>query len=96
MDGKAFCLTPPLAPPLKGAGSRGEELRPYRVCLGTGDVSRDLGKTLGIQGVYGREIPGGAAQMLRMRLNPQKRLKSLTVRTLSNDVVIGLMSITLQ
>jgi len=31
-----------------------------------------------------------------MRLNPQKRLKSLTVRTLSNDVVIGLMSITLQ
>ena len=96
VDGKAFCLTPPLAPPLTGAGSRGEDLRPYRVCLGTGDVSRDLGKTLGIQGVYGREIPGGAAQMLRMRLNPQKRLKSLTVRTLSNDVVIGLMSITLQ
>ena len=63
---------------------------------GTGDVSRDLGKTLDIQGVYGREIPGGAAQMLRMRLNPHKRLKSLTVRTLSNDVVIGLMSITLQ
>ena len=81
VDGKAFQTTEP---------------RPYRVCLGTGDVSRDLGKTLGIQGVYGREIPGGAAQMLRMRLNPQKRLKSLTVRTLSNDVVIGLMSITLQ
>ena len=70
--------------------------RPYRVCLGTGDVSRDLGKSLGIQGVYGREIPGGAAQMLRMRLNPQKKLKSLTVRTLSNDVVIGLMALTLQ
>ena len=81
VDGKAFQTTEP---------------RPYRVCLGTGDVSRDLGKTLDIQGVYGREIPGGAAQMLRMRLNPQKRLKSLTVRTLSNDVVIGLMSITLQ
>ena len=81
VDGKAFQTSEP---------------RPYRVCLGTGDVSRDLGKILGIQGVYGREIPGGAAQMLRMPLNPHKRLKSLTVRTLSNDVVIGLMSLTLQ
>ena len=72
------------------------EPRPYRVCLGTGDVSRDLGKALGIQGVYGREIPGGAAQMLRMPLNPRKHLRSLTVRTLSNDVVIGLMALTLQ
>ena len=72
------------------------EPRPYRVCLGTGTVSRDLGKALGIKGVYGREIPGGAAQMLRMPLNSRKKLKSLTVRTLSNDVVIGLMAVTLQ
>ena len=70
--------------------------RPYRVCLSTGDVSRDLGKVLGIQGVYGREIPGGAAQMLCLPLQPSKRLKSLTLRTLSNDVVIGLMAVTLQ
>ena len=70
--------------------------RPYRICLGTGDVSRDLGAKLGIKGVYGREIPGGAAQMLRMPLDPQKELKSITVRTLSNDVVIGLMAVTLQ
>ena len=81
VDGKAFQTVEP---------------RPYRVCLSTGDVSRDIGKTLGIQGVYGREIPGGAAQMLRMPLHPQKKLRSLTVRTLSNDVVIGLMSLTLQ
>lgn len=81
VDGKAFQTSEP---------------RPYRVCLGTGDVSRDLGRTLSIQGVYGREIPGGAAQMLRMPLNPDKRLKSLTIRTLSNDVVIGLMALTLQ
>lgn len=70
--------------------------RPIRVCLGTGTVSDNLGEALGIKGVYGREIPGGAAQMLRMKLNPAKRLKSLTLRTLSNDVVIGLMSVTLQ
>ena len=81
VDGKAFYTNP---------------LRPYRVCFGTGTVSRDLGEALGIKGVYGREIPGGAAQMLRMSLNQNKRLRSLTLRTLSNDVVIGLMGITLE
>ena len=76
--------------------------RPLRVCLGkaTKDgkplVSRDLGQELNIKGVYGREIPGGAAQILSMPLNPQKPLRSLTLRTLSNDVVIGLMALTLQ
>ena len=70
--------------------------RPYRVCLGTGQVSRDLGALLGIREVYGRPLPGGAAQLLRMPLNRQKKLRSLTVRTLSNDVVIGLMGVTLQ
>ena len=59
-------------------------------------VSRDLGKQLDINGVYGREIKGGAAEMLDLRLNPNKKLKSITLRTLSNDVVIGLMGITLQ
>ena len=87
VDGKAFVTA---------------ELRPYRVCLGrasaagTPIVSRDLGRELNIQGVYGREIPGGAAQMLCMPLNPEKKLRSLTLRTLSNDVVIGLMGVTLQ
>ena len=81
IDGKAFSTTLP---------------RPYRVCLMTGTVSRDLGKALNITGVYGREIPGGAAQLLTMPLNPKKKLRSLTVCTLSNDVVIGLMGITLQ
>ena len=79
-----------------GRAFRTLEPRPIRVALGTGDVSRDLGSLLGIEGVYGREIPGGAAQMLRMELNPRKKLRSLKVETLSNDVVIGLMAITLQ
>jgi len=81
VDGKAFQTAEP---------------RPYRLCFATGTVSRDLGRSLNIQGVYGREIPGGAAQLLRMPLNRQKKLRSLTVRTLSNDVVIGLMGVTLQ
>ena len=70
-------------------------LRPYRLSLATGKVSRDLSRTLGIEGVT-RIIPGGAAQMLCMPLNRKKRLVSLTLRPLSSDVVIGLMGVTLQ
>ncbi|MBQ3628182.1 MAG: DUF4450 domain-containing protein, partial [Bacteroidaceae bacterium] len=72
------------------------EPRPYRLCLGTGDVSRNLGKLYHIKEVYGRELPGGAAQMLKMPLNAKKKLKSLTLESLSNDVVVGLMAITLE
>ncbi|WP_443938643.1 DUF4450 domain-containing protein [Pedobacter sp. MW01-1-1] len=43
----------------------------------------------------GKEINGGAATALGLQLNPKKELKKLTLRTLSNDVVIGLMSVTL-
>ena len=87
IDGKAFHARGP---------------RPLRVCLGqtAADgkplVSRDLGAELGLKGAADRFIPGGAAQILSMRLNTQKRLRSLTLRTLSNDVVIGLMAVTLQ
>ena len=81
IDGKAFKVAEP---------------RPYRVCFSTGDVSRNLGSVVALKGEYGREIPGGAGLMLSMPLNPRKRLRSLTLRTLSNDVVIGLMAITLQ
>ena len=41
-------------------------------------------------------IENGAAQILRMSLDDHKRLKILEIRTLSNDVVIGLMAITLE
>ena len=81
IDGKAFYTTTP---------------PPYRICLSTGHVSRDLGQRLALKGPRDREIPGGAAQMLRMPLNPQKELESITVRALSNDVIIGLMAVTLQ
>jgi len=40
-------------------------------------------------------IPGGAATVLDLPLDPAKNLKSLRLVTLANDVVIGLMGITL-
>jgi hypothetical protein len=43
----------------------------------------------------GRTIPGGAATVLTLPLNATKELQSLTIRALANEVVIGLMSVTL-
>lgn len=44
----------------------------------------------------GMGIPKGAAQILKMPLDSQKSLRSLRLVTLSNDVVIGIMAITLE
>lgn len=43
----------------------------------------------------GREIPGGAATVLELPLDPARQLRSLTLRTLANDVVIGVMGLSL-
>jgi hypothetical protein len=43
----------------------------------------------------GGKIPGGAATVLDLPLDSKKELKSLTVRALANEVVVGLMSVTL-
>ena len=42
------------------------------------------------------KIEGGAASMLDLPLNPAKELKSLTLEIRTNDVVIGLMAVTLK
>lgn len=69
----------------------------YRVGLKSGIVSRQLGKELKIDPdeVYGRTIDGGAAVILHMPLNKDKTLKRLQVETIANEVIIGLMGITL-
>ena len=65
---------------------------PLRVDLKTGTV-----RTLDIATFKGKgeRIEGGSATVLDFGLDPAKELKSLTVRTLANEVVIGLMSATL-
>jgi hypothetical protein len=71
---------------------RRPEALPPRVNLKTGLV-----RTLELADFEGRggKISGGAATVLDLPLDPQKPLKSLTVRALANDVVIGLMAATL-
>ena len=70
--------------------------RPYRLYLKTSQLSREAPASYtSIKGFSTRAIDGGAATVLDLPLNPRKKLKSLTVRALCNDVVIGLMSVTL-
>jgi hypothetical protein len=42
----------------------------------------------------GREISGGAATVVEMPVDPSREMQSLTVRTLANEVVIGVMGVT--
>jgi len=66
---------------------------PVRIDLRTGKVRvLEMNSFKG----KGRMVPGGAATVLDLPLDPAKELKSLTVRALANEVIIGLMSVTLQ
>lgn len=66
---------------------------PPRVDLQTGKV-RILNPAT-FKGKGGR-IPGGAATVLDLPLDRSKTLKSLTIRSIANEVVIGLMAATLE
>ncbi len=91
-DGMAFRLPSP---------------RPVRFSLKTGVVSRQLSHDLAIKASDNAgdlpqnkrpvlSIPGGAAQLLDMPLRTEKKLRSVTLVTLANDVVIGIMGVTIQ
>jgi hypothetical protein len=65
---------------------------PPRVDLKTGEIRMlDVSTFKG----HGAKIPGGAATVLELALDPTKELDSLTVRALANEVVIGLLGATL-
>jgi hypothetical protein len=66
---------------------------PPRIDLKTGQIRvLDLATFKG----KGRDVSGGAATVLDLPLDPTRQLQSLTLRTIANDAVIGLMSVTLQ
>ena len=69
---------------------------PYRLHLKSGRMSRNLGDELGIKGVADRYIEGGAGVVFDIPVDPSRELESLTLETLSGDVVIGLMGLTIQ
>jgi len=68
------------------------EALPIRIDLRTGKI-----RVLQMDSFKGTggAIPGGAATVLALPLDATKELQSLTIRALANEVVIGLMSLTL-
>lgn len=67
----------------------------WRLDLKTGEIGNNFGQTRGYKAIN-RPLEGGGAVLLDMPLNPEKKLKSLVLETVSNDVVIGIMAVTLQ
>jgi hypothetical protein len=68
---------------------------PERLYLKEGVFAKGLSAYSSIKGFSNRAIDGGAATLLGMPLQRNKVLYSLGVHTIANDVVIGLMALTL-
>jgi hypothetical protein len=66
---------------------------PARVDLKTAQVHIPDAATF--RGMSREKIDGGAATVLQVTLDPAKTLRDVTVRALANDVVIGVMAVTL-
>jgi len=71
-----------------------DSTKPYRLLLKT-DEFTTTPKYTTIKGVTNYAIDGGAATVLDMPLNANKTLQSLTLTTVCNEIVCGLMSVTL-
>ena len=67
--------------------------RPPRIWLKTGEQPAEEYKVLRKNGT--NDIEGGAATVYDLPLDPSRELRSISLETLANDVVIGLMGITL-
>lgn len=71
--------------------------RPYRVALKTGEVSRNMEALMAIDPdeVYGRSIDGGAGLILDLPLDASRELEALELEAVANEVLIGLLGLTL-
>ncbi len=68
---------------------------PLRLCLDDGLQSHTPGDLKGISGVEPRRIPGGAGILLDLPIDNSKDITRITLRTLSNDVVTGIIAMTI-
>jgi len=76
-----------------GYAFKTNEVKPVRIHLKTGKIISTFDDSIGP--FNGKMIDGGAATVLDMPLKKEKALQSIVLQTLANDVVIGLMSLTL-
>lgn len=68
---------------------------PLRYYLKKGIAATTWNEYITIRGFSNRGIDGGAATVLDLPLDINKELKSVVIHSIANDVVIGLMSLTL-
>ena len=80
---------------IDGYAFQSKSPRPYRVALKTGKVSRTFEEEVDPDEVYGRSIDGGAGLILDIPLDKNKELKSIEIKSIANEVVVGLMAVTL-
>lgn len=70
--------------------------KPYRLIFKTGAFTRNFNDYSSIKGFSNMAIEGGAGTVLDIPLDAGKELSSLTLKTLANEVVTGIMSLTLE
>lgn len=70
--------------------------KPPRVYFKTGEIQQDFKDYTSIHGLSSYGVEGGAGTILDIPLDPTKTLKNIKIKTIANDVIIGLMSLTLK
>ncbi len=70
--------------------------KPYRLHLKTGLITKDFNNYVPIGGFTKFAIDGGASTLLDLPLDSSKNLKACIVKATANDVIIGLISLTLE
>lgn len=70
--------------------------RPLRVSLKTGEFITKEFKYMSLKGYSAFGIDGGAATILRFNLDNKKILKSVKFKAIANDVIMGILGITLE
>ncbi|MBD0832596.1 DUF4450 domain-containing protein [Aestuariibaculum sp. TT11] len=69
--------------------------KPPRVYFKSGEITRNFKDFKPIKGFSNYGIEGGAGTLLDLPLNPLKTLEKIEIKAVANEVVIGLMSLTL-
>lgn len=70
-------------------------VKPPRIYFKDATEQMDAKDYISIRGFSNFAVSKGAATVLDLPLNPQKELRQLKLKAVANDVVIGLMSVTL-
>lgn len=70
--------------------------KPPRVYLKTGNITRDFNDFKSIKGFSNFGIEGGAATILDIPLDKNKTLQQIDIKAIANEVIIGIMSLTLK